>query len=238
MKENCRVAYIFLDESGQFTKHDNCQYFIIGSFTVGDQRRTEKRFRAWQREKFPRKLRNQAEIKFSEVNITDDLRLKTLKMISNLDVRINYTFLLRDNIPETYRDGKKIHSGALYTHAVGETLEMYLPIHDLDLRVFCDRRNLKGLKTIQFKTLLKDRLAVLLPSTANVQIEMIDSTSNSNIQIADWIAGALARYYNKKELGEEFYKILKNNIVGDKELFENHWQKTANKKSGINLELL
>jgi len=41
-----------------------------------------------------------------------------------------------------------------------------------------------------------------------------------NIQIADWIAGALARYLEKGRLGEKCFKILKENIIGEgKELF-------------------
>lgn len=71
------MAYIFLDESGQFTKHNHEKYFVVGSFTVGNFRRTEKRFRSWQKSKFPKHIRNQSEIKFSEVKISDDLRLKT-----------------------------------------------------------------------------------------------------------------------------------------------------------------
>jgi len=79
------MPYIFLDESGQFTKYKNEKYFIVGSFTVGNPRRTEKQFRSWQRTKFPRKLRHQPEIKFSEIKIGNDFRLKTLKFIANLD---------------------------------------------------------------------------------------------------------------------------------------------------------
>jgi hypothetical protein len=92
--------YIFLDESGQFTKHNDDEYFIIGSFTTGDPKRTGKRFKSWQRTRFPRKLRHQSEIKFSEVKISDKLRLRTLKMITDLDVRIKYSYLKRGNIPE------------------------------------------------------------------------------------------------------------------------------------------
>jgi len=36
------MAYIFLDESGQFTKRPNEKYFVVGSFTIGNPRRTEK----------------------------------------------------------------------------------------------------------------------------------------------------------------------------------------------------
>ena len=48
------MPYIFLDESGQFTKNNKEKYFIVGSFTVGNPRRTEKQFYSWQRNKFPK----------------------------------------------------------------------------------------------------------------------------------------------------------------------------------------
>jgi len=219
------MPYIFIDESGQFTKHNNEEYFVVGSFTVGEPRRTEKQFRSWQRSKFPRKLCFLPEIKFSEVKIDDELRLKTLKFIANLDVRINFSYLLRKNIPDDYREKDRLQSGHLYTNIIGETLEMYLPVSDNEFRVFCDQRHLKGIKRSEFKKILKSRLLPQLPAGAIVQIEMIDSTINANIQIADWIVGALARYLEKKELGEECFKILKNNILSGigKELFENYW---------------
>lgn len=78
--------YIFLDESGQFTKHNNEEYFVIGSFTVGDQRRTEKAFKSWRQSRFPRKMRTQNEIKWSSTSVDDSLRLRTLKHIAELDV--------------------------------------------------------------------------------------------------------------------------------------------------------
>jgi len=61
---------------------------------------------------------------------------------------------------------------------------------------------------------------------------MIDSTTNCNIQIADWISGALAWFLEEKNLGKECYQVLKNNLLGDgKELFKNYWDnKYQNKK--------
>lgn len=225
------MAHIFLDESGQFTKHDNEQYFVVGSFMTGDCRRTEKRFKSWHSSKFPKKFRNQPEIKFSEVKISDELRLKTLKMISNLDVRINYTFLKRENIPEEYHKNGKLNTGILYTQVVGKTLELYTPTSDPEFRVFCDQRHLKGIKRSEFKELISARLLPLLPKGAIIQIEMIDSTTDANIQIADWISGSLARYHEKKELGSECFDILGNNIISCDELFKEHWEtKFKNKK--------
>ena len=226
------MAYIFLDESGQFTKVKNGDYFIVGSFIIGDPRRTEKRFRGWYKTRFPRKLRNKCEIKFSEVKIDDNLRLKTLKYISSLDVRIRFAYLKRENIPDEYRVKNSIKSGHLYTQIIGEILEMYTPTTDLDFRVFCDQRHLKGITRAQFKEMLRTRLLPLLPKGAILQIEMIDSTTNANIQIADWITGALAKYLEKQKWGEEYYSILKNNIIGEgKELFKDYWvEAKTNKK--------
>ena len=84
---------IFLDESGQFKVHNHEQYFVIGSFTVGDTRRTAKGLRSFFSRHFPKKMRDQNEIKWSATGIPDTLRLKTLRYISNLDVHIRYIYI-------------------------------------------------------------------------------------------------------------------------------------------------
>lgn len=219
------MPFIFLDESGQFTKHNDEKYFVVGAFMVGNHRRTEKQFRAWCRSRFPKKFRYLTEVKFSGTKINEVLRLKTLKFIANLDVRIRYSYLLRHNIPDDYRRKEKLQSGLLYTNIIGETLEMFLPISDNEFRVFCDQRHLKGIKRSEFKQILRARLLPQLQQGSIVQIEMIDSTTNANIQIADWISGALTWYLEGKKLGEECFKILKNNILDEgRELFKDHWE--------------
>jgi len=214
--------YIFLDESGNFTKHNNEEYFVIGSFTIGDQRKTNKEFKKWFKTKFPKRMRRQSEVKWASTGISDDLRLRTLRQIAKLDVRIRYGFLLRTSIPSSFRNKKnKIDGGILYTNIVAEVLEQYLPVDEKEIHIFCDQRTLKGITKQQFE---KEIIAKLLPSCIPgtlIQVEMIDSNSNSNIQIADWISGALTRYLEKGKLGEECFKILKNNFLSEgKEFFK------------------
>lgn len=226
------MANIYLDETGQFTKTKDGDYFIIGTFTTGDPRRIEKRFRSWQREKFPRQLRDLPEIKFSNTGIDDDLRLKTLKEIARLDVRIRYGFVKRQNIPLEFRAKEKIRTGHLYTELVIKTLGMYLPIVEKEFRVFCDRRHLKGLKISEFQSLVTSSILSGMQNAKDslIQVDMIDSTTNANIQIADWISGALGRYYSKGRLGKECFAILKNNFLSDGlEIFKDYWLK--NKKT-------
>lgn len=112
------MPFIFLDESGQFTKHNNEKYFVVGAFTVGNYRRTEKQFKSWCKSRFPRKFQYLSEIKFSDLKVDENLRLKTLKFIANLDVRIRYSYLLRYNIPNDYRRKEKLQSGLLGSYAI------------------------------------------------------------------------------------------------------------------------
>lgn len=225
------MSYIFLDESGQFYKNHSEEYFVIGSFTVGDIRRTSKRFKMWCRSKYPKKMRNRPEIKFSNSGISDDLRSRTIKYISQLDIRVRFSFVKRKNIPDEYRIKSSIESGFLYTTIVGETLEMYLPTNDMLFHVFCDQRRLKGISKKQFIDKIKTHLLPNLPKGARVKIEMVDSKEYPNIQIADWVVGGIAAYLNKKPLGEEFFNILRNNIIGEgKEMFKDYWENKYNKK--------
>ena len=217
--------FLYLDESGNLTKSIG-KYFIVTSYTIGDPRRIAKAFRKWQKNKFPRKLKYQSEVKFNDSHLTDDLREKTLKFLAKQDVRIFYTYLKITNIPQDYR-GKQglIKTGLLYTHIVGDTLELYLPITETEFRVFRDRRILKGVTMKDFNEHLTTQLLPQLPAKVVFQIQAMDSTSSPQIQVADWICGALARYHEGKTQGEKFYNILKNNIIQEKELFAEYWTK-------------
>lgn len=225
------MAYIFLDESGQFTKHDHEKYFVVGSFTIGEPRRTEKKFRSWCKTRFPRKMRSQNEIKFSQNNIDDKIRAKTIKFISNLDVRVRYCFLKKQNIPKEYWQKKKLQSGILYTEVIGKLLGTYLPASDKELRIFCDQRKLLGVTKKEFQDIISAKMLSKLPAKSICTIDMVDSQKEPNIQIADWITGSIARYLEGKALGDELFDILKNNIIDDgKELFRNNRRLTKKLK--------
>lgn len=216
--------YIYLDESGDF-KGKQTKYFIIASYVTNNPKGINNAYRRWQITKLPQKFKWLPEIKFSNTKLTDELRLKTLDYLMQQDIRIFYTYLLSKNIPIEYRKKRKIiKTGLLYTQIVANTLELYLPTTAKGFRVFMDKRKLKGLKTKEFRELLKTRIIPKLPKGGVCQIETLDS-SQSVIQVADWICGALARYHEEKARGEDFYAVLKNNIVKSQELFKQYWGK-------------
>jgi len=205
--------YIFLDESGNFTKHNHEEYFVIGSFTVSDQRATAKSFKSWLHTRFPRKMRTQSEIKWSSSGIKDELRIRTIKYISDLNIRVRYGYFLRKNIPKNYRKENRIDSGILYANVIAEVLEQYLPTDEKEIHVLCDQRSLKDMTKKEFESFIIARLLPYCSPDVSIRVQMIDSVSNVNIQIADWISGAIARYLEKRENGEQYFKILKNNFL-------------------------
>jgi hypothetical protein len=219
------MPYIFLDESGNLTKTDG-KYFVVASFSVGDPKRITKAFRKWQQSKFPKKLRHQAEIKFNNSSLDDTLRRKTLQYLAQQDIRIFYTYLSTMNIPDEYIRKDRVHeTGLLYLEIMGATLELYLPLTTAEFRVFRDQRSTKGMSSGKFNDILKTRLLPKLPAKTLMQIEAVDSTTSTPVQVVDWVCGALARYHEGKPGGQEFYDILKPNIVEQKELFSKLWDK-------------
>lgn len=217
--------YIYLDESGNLSKR-NGRYFIVGSYTINDPKRILNAFRRWQKSKFPRVVRNQTEVKFNNASLNDELRLKTLEHLVKQDIRIFYAYLVLKNVPKEYlKKGVIRKTGVLYTEIVGSTLELYLPTTEKEFRVFRDPKTLKGVPIEKFDEALKNRLIPQLPAKALFEIQPAESASNPNIQVADWMCGALARYYEKKSLGNEFYKVMKSYIVGEKEVFTDYWTK-------------
>ena len=222
--------YSFLDESGDFNKKDGEDYFIVGGFITNSPRRTVKAFRKWQYTKFPKKLRRKKEVKFTDSGLNENLRLKTLNYLVNQDLRIFYVYLDKNNIPLKYRTNKGIETGLLYTQIVSEALELLLPTTEKEFRIFLDKRPLKGVSSEQFKELLKVKALTNLSIGTILQIETVDSATHPNIQIADWICGALFRFYNKKTNGKEYFGALKNSIIGEKELFPKYWEKVFKNK--------
>ena len=213
--------FIYLDESGDFGKGKE-PYFIVGGFITNNPRRTAKAFRKWQHTKFPKKLREKNEVKFIDSGTNKILRLKTIDYFSRQDLRIFYIFLNKNNIPLEYRSKKGLKTGLLYAQIVSDALELLLPIAEKEFRVFLDKRPLKGISVEQFKELLKTKLLLNLSKGAVLQIETVDSATQPNIQIADWVCGALFRFYNKRTDGEEYFKTLRNSIIKKKELFQKY----------------
>ncbi len=224
--------HIFLDESGNFTGgKDEC--FIVGGFATSDQRATAKAFRKWQKTKFAdKRLRYRNEVKFSDMRLSNKLRAQTLQHLERQNIRIFYALLKTANIPPEYKKKGSIETGKLYTQLVAHTLGLLLPSTETEFTVMVDHRHLKKMRREEFQETIKANILFELPKGAVVRIDMVDSSTNPNIQIADWICGALYRHHSNRPSGEEFYRILRGSIVKFTEPFKDFWGEVPdNKKS-------
>lgn len=218
--------HIFLDESGNFKGDKGC--FIVGGFITSNPKETAKAFRKWQHLKFPKKVCHQTEVKFSASGLSDKLKTKTLLYLSKQNIRIFYTFLNTRNIPLEFQKTKELETGRLYAEVIAETLRLLFPTADQEFRIFLDERRLKNLTRAKFKESLRFDLLPRMPAKSVLQIEILDSTSNQNIQIADWICGALYRYHTKGKNGQIFFDTLRNSILISEELFKDYWAQFHN----------
>jgi len=226
--------YIFLDESGNFSGGQN-DFFIAGGFITNEPKRTARVFRKWQHKHFPKKIRRKSEVKFTDSGLQEFLKLKTFNFLASQDVRVFYVFFNVKNIPLQYRCKGSVEAGLLYEAIVEQALQLLLPNGDLEFRVFRDFRHLKGLSQAKFNEILKLGLAPRFSLKTIFQVEAVDSTENANIQIADWVCGALFRYYNKRQNGGQYFTILKNSIIASEELFKDYWENfVKNKKPPSN----
>lgn len=216
--------HLFLDESGNFPK-DGEDFFVLGSFTVGDPHRTAKRFHEWRVNAFPRKFRHQAEVKFIDNHLDESLRLRAIAYLAKLDIRIVVTYFDKRNIPEEYRrrEGGIQRAGYLYASTITKTIELYLPTADTDLRVYYDRRNLQGLTRRAFQEIVRANVLPKLAPRSIFEINDVDSTTDMNVQIADWVASAFGRYHNRKAGSDRYYQLLRNNLIQHRELFAEQW---------------
>jgi len=222
--------YIFFDESGNF-QGDKEKLFIVGGFITGNQRITAKAFRKWQHSKFTnKKLQYRTEVKFTDTRLTDKLRAQTLLYLTQQNIRIVYTFLKAENIPLEFRKKSTIESGRLYTEIIAKTLDIIFPSAESKVILNLDHRSLKKVSQKEFKEALRLHLLLKLPKKASVYVNTVDSATDSNIQIADWICGALYRYHTKRKFGKEFYKILHSSITASEELFKDYWKEFKNNK--------
>lgn len=221
--------FILLDESGDFFKKDD--YFVVGGFVTDNPKRTAKAFRKWQQGKFKKQLRYRTEVKFTDTRLTDKLRAQTLQHFIKQDIRIFYTYLGTKNIPAEYRRKGRIETGKLYTNIVVHTIGFVLPSKQTEVSVMIDPRQLKNITGAEFRDTVKSSIVFQLPKGAAVYVTTPDSTTNVNIQIADWICGALYQYHIGKKAGAQFYEILKEHIIKQEEFFKDFWSEFNNKKA-------
>lgn len=208
------LLFVFLDEAGNFRGNKD-RYFVLAAFVTGNPRATRKCFLKAKRTKLPRKYRHYTELKFSDRVIPARFKKHVLRQLAKEDIWIYALLFDKNNMPAELLGHSE---GLTYCRLVGQLLELCPLAEASAIHVFLDRRHLKGLSRHEFNANLKAHLAFRLGPQVRLEIQHVDSTTNVNIQLADFVCGAIFRKYERGDT--EYYDIIAERIKIEEELFK------------------
>ena len=207
--------YYFFDESGQMSFKTEESIFVVAGFYTDNPKEIQKKMKIWFQTKFPRNMKILSEIKWT-AKISDELRISTLTCLKNLDISIIFKFITKEELIKRYFTFRKFDSTNVYTELLLEILHQHISSDTNTVYIFCDRRPLYNITSIDFIGMICRDLKKRVGTKIRIEMEMIDSTTSTGIQIADWIAGAIARYVEKghlwKEIGQIFELDIKKSV--------------------------
>ena len=188
--------YVFLDESGDAgfkLEQGSSTFFIIVLIifdSAEDAQQTERKIRDL---RVSLKVRDNFEFKFNKMD--DFRRLQFLEAVRGCPFRIRAMVV----------DKRLIHSDTLrkdknkfYNYFVEKVLE-----HNQG-RIRQAKLRVDGSGGREFKNAFKTYLRQRLPSGTLADCKFKDSASDSLIQLADMVAGALRRHYDPNKLEGQF----------------------------------
>lgn len=194
------LTYGFLDESPNLT--DKASFFSVVIVLTTDQneKNYQSIFKRIRKSELKGKKKDIPELKFA--HSTDRVRTKTLQAISKRSVKVSAFIIDKTNrrVPDTPEN-----YGIVVGFAVSEALKKY-PI--IVLTVDKKYTKPKDQEEVE-KTTLKVVSKVSKRGVLQFK-EHADSKSNSLLQMADFIAGAISYKYNFKD--DTFSKIIENLI--------------------------
>lgn len=208
------ALHVFVDEVANF-RGGRDRYCIFTAFTTHQPRVTRKCFIRAKQTKLPRKYRHYTEIKFSDRVISAQFKKHVLRQLSQEEIRIYSLVFARDNLPGVLQQQA---DRLIYCDLIGRLLELCPLAESQEVYLFLDSRNLKGLTRREFDMDLRKRLLPQLRKGARLEIQHIDSTTNVNIQVADFLCGAVFQKYERGNL--EYYTLIADRISAEEKLFE------------------
>ena len=209
-----RMAYIFLDESGDLGfKKTSSRWFIFTLAITNDQRALERvAKKVWR--SLIKKHKHIGELHaFREKKLT--IR-KVLRLVAELpDIQILTIVLNKEKVYVDLQNQKNY----LYNYAANILLNR---VHTKDIvrvgdpiELFIDRKDTKKWLRDNFTNYLTDSMKKR--RGGKFSVELHSSQDNKSLQVIDFISWAIFRKYERSDY--EYYNIIKSKIVEESVLF-------------------
>jgi hypothetical protein len=209
------ALYVFLDEAGNL-RDDRNRHAVLVAFVTDQPKVTRKCFVRARQAKLPTKYQHYAEIKFSDRVIPDDFKKHVLRQLARTEIQIYALVVVKEHLPPEFRIQAE---GIIYCHLVGQLLELCGLEESNEVYLFLDRRSLQGLTRQEFDARLRHRLLCQLREGVRLEIQHPDSTTNVNVQVADFLCGAIFRKYERGN--QEHYALIERRIIAEEILTGN-----------------
>jgi len=208
------MAYIFLDESGDlgFSKKSS-KWFLFTIVLTNDHRSLEKVIKKIHR-KLSKKYKRVAEL--HAYHSQSSIKIKVLEQIAKLkDVKVLCTIL---NKHKVYIDLKN-QKNYLYNYTANILLDRLHKTNVINksesIYLFIDQKDTNKNLRENFEKYLKSNLSKWGNKQINIKIK--PSHTEKCLQAVDFISWAIFRKYELDQ--DEYYKIIKEKIIGEKLLF-------------------
>jgi hypothetical protein len=202
--------YIYLDESGDlgFNKEGSSKYIVISLLAVNDKKKIERRMKKIKRNALRKKYRKHAEFKKERQEVARAILRHLIKEEFEL-----YTVIVnKSKVKQTLRKSKEI----LYNY-IASIILLSCPFEFGErVKLIVDKRSSKRLILQNFENYLQEKIKALNKKIL-LTITHTESYSSPGIQAVDFVAWAILRKYQWQDF--EFYNIIKEKIVTEKQLF-------------------
>lgn len=201
--------HIYLDESGDLGFSSKAsKYFVIAALLTTDSLRIEKCITKVRKERLPNKYKKIPELKYH--NSDNIVRRRILQCIAKTDTEIAYAVLRKRQVYENLRNKPNILYNFLCGSLIGNVFRKY---HiNSGFNVIVDR-SLTNINREAFDEYVGYRALMSKTEIFNLdllEINHVDSTQNKCIQAVDFVAGAIARNYERED--PLFYHIIDGRI--------------------------
>lgn len=198
--------YIYIDESGDFGSiKKSKKYFLIALVASKSNRQFDIFMRRVKSRKLSKKQRKVTELKG---HLASKSFLKYFySHLQKLDFKIVAAILDKKEIPVQL----KKEEGIIYLQMLEQGLEPLLKQSADKFSITIDRRHYRKITKEAFNLSLKNFLLFNHRLKVPITIHHLDSTTNRNIQFADFITYAFSKKYNFQDDG--WYNMIKDKIL-------------------------
>lgn len=206
--------HFYIDESGDlgFGSKDSTKLFVIAAVKVYDPLVLSRAIKRARHRKLKKSIKEKSEFKFS--NTSPEIRERILRELGKGEIEVYALVLNKQKVKQDLRDKKNVLYSYLLKLLLEKCFKFYHktePIAIIFDRVFTKVQQ----EALQLYLLTQNR--TLFESSKNLTILHENSERNSCLQAVDFIAGAIARKYERGD--ESYYRLVKNIIKVESSLF-------------------